>query len=303
MANRRQHYIPQFYLRQFLNPGWVYRRGADAPHFAESPADVAVQKDYYGRNKATQKPLDDLNSYIEDNGAPSFKKLIRSPKTCTQYDWFVLSYLFANLFVRNPAVIEEWRATALKAAARVNAMAEKMIETLVAASLAGSDLSEFRSEPEDESATMTLGQFNKHAAKLRAEGGHRVAAPDLFSALVDIAKCIRQMSVVVVEAPPPLFFVTSDTPLTLQSRKTGSQVYGGWKNNDALGLIPLCPSRLLLMFYSEPSVIAIQQATPEQVAGLNLETMRFADQEVYSTFEYPEANDWMKAVGRWHPKE
>jgi len=39
--------------------------------------------------------------------------------------------------------------------------------------------------------------------------------------------------------------------------------------------------------------------TPSEVAGLNLEVVRFADQEVYSPFEYPEANDWMNGLGRW----
>jgi len=303
MANRRQHNIPQFYLRQFLSPGWVYRRGADAPRFVKSPAGVAMQKDYYGRNKAAREPLDDLNSYVEDKGAPSFMNLIRSPKTITQYDWLVLSYLFANLFVRNPAVIEEWRAAALKATARVNAVAEKMTDRLIAASLAGSDLSEFQSEPEDESATMTLDQFNKHAAKLRAEGGHRIAASDMFVAFPDIAECIQQMSFIVWEAPHNFSFLTSDRSLVLQSRATGSRAHVGWKNPDALGSIALCPNHFLTMFYYEPSGIYLAKATPEQVAGLNLETIKFAEQEIYSPFKYPEANDWMNAVGRWHPKE
>ena len=53
------------------------------------------------------------------------------------------------------------------------------------------------------------------------------------------------------------------------------------------------------MFYAESSGIQRTTATPEQLADLNLETLMFADQEIYSPFEYPEADDWMKGLGGW----
>ena len=148
-----------------------------------------------------------------------------------------------------------------------------------------------------------LKQWNAHAVRVKALGGHRIAAYDLFSALPDIAECIRQMTFIVWEAPKDHFFLTSDRPLALQSRKTGSRTQAGWAKPDALGIIAVSPSRFLTMFYHKLSGIYLLKATPIQVVGLNLETIRFAKNEVYSTFEYPEANDWMKAVGRWHPKE
>lgn len=302
MANRRQHTIPQFYLRQFLSPGWVYRLGADSPRATKNPSGVAVQRDYYGRDKASRETLDKLNSMVESNGAPVFRKLIDNPGTITEGDWVVLSYLFANFAVRTPAVIEEIRATELELVAQANAMARKMTERLIEASLAGSDLSEFRSEPSGDFPTMTLDQMKEHADRLRAEGGHRIAALDIFYALVDIAECIQQMSFWVVESPRNRFFVTSDRSLTLQSRVTGSRVGAGWENSDALGLIALSPSHFLLMCYAKPLGIRSTLATPEQVAGLNLETIKFADQEIYSPFKYYEADDWMKGLGRWSPQ-
>jgi len=265
---------------------------------------VAVQRDYYGRDKKVREILDSLNSMVESEGAPVLKKLVEDALTITHGDLVVLSYLFANFAVRTPAIIEETRAWELEMTIQANAVARKMTERLEQASLAGSELSQFLVPgPDDKSASMTLEQMNEHAARLLAEGGHRVAALDTFYSLVNIAQCIQQMTFRVVEAPPHLFFVTSDTPLTLQRRKTGSRVGAGWENNDAMGLFPLCPSHFLLIFYAEPSRIGIQQATREEVASLNLETIRFADKEVYSPFEYPEADDWMNAVGRWHPKE
>ncbi len=56
---------------------------------------------------------------------------------------------------------------------------------------------------------------------------------------------------------------------------------------------------LLMMFYHEQTAMYCKTGTPNEVAGLNLEVVRFVDQEVYSPFEYPEANDWMNGLGRW----
>lgn len=293
MANKRQHTIPQFYLRRFLKPGWVYRRGETRPRRIVTPSNVAVHQDYYGRNKAERKPLDELNQYIESEGSPSYTRLIKDIKSITDYDWYVLSFVFANIFVRTPAHIEEWRDVMRKATDDLNAKAKKMIDVLTAASLEGKELSEFRSEISDGPST-TLQQWNAHAARVKALGGHRIAVYDLFSALPDIAECIRQMTFIVWEAPSNHFFLTSDRPLVLQSRKTGSRAHAGWAKPDALGTIAVSPSRFLTMFYYKLSGIYLLKATPIQVAGLNLETIKFATNEIYSSFKCPEAHNWMK---------
>ena len=233
--------------------------------------------------------MDELNKYIESEGAPSYTRLITDIKSITDYDWYVLSFVFANIFVRTPAHIEEWRDAVLKGTDEINTKAEKMIDRLISASLEGSDFSEFRSETNDEPST-TLKQWNAHAARVKALGGHRIAAYDLFSTLPDIAECIRKMSFKIWEAPNNHFFLTSDRPLVLRSLSTGSRVRAGWENRDALGTIALSPSRFLSMFYYEPSGIYVVKATPEQVAGLNSETIRFAKDEIYSSFECPEAH-------------
>jgi len=301
MVDRRQHTIPQFYLKKFLSPGWVYRHGEDKPRSPNSTTNVAVHQDYYGRNKADKKPLDELNKYIESKGAPSYTMLITDIKSITDYDWYVLSFVFANIFVRTPAHIEEWRDAVLKGTDEINTKAEKMVDRLISASLEGNDLSDFRSETNNESSA-TLKQLNEYAAKLKAIGGHRMAAYDLFSTLTDIAECIRKMTFIVWEAPNNHLFLTSDRPLVLQSRKTGSIDQAGWAKPDALGTIAVSPSRFLTMCYYKLSGIYQLKATPVQVAGLNLETIRFAINEIYSSFECSEAHHWMKGFGRWRSK-
>jgi len=148
----------------------------------------------------------------------------------------------------------------------------------------------------------TCQHLNEYAAKLKALGGHRIAAYDLFSALPDIAECIQQMTFIVWEAPNNHFFLTSDRPLVLQSRKTGSRAHAGWAKPDALGTIAVSPSRFLAMFYHKLSGIYLLKATPIQVAGLNLETIRFAINEIYSSSKCTEADDWMKGLERWSSK-
>ena len=300
MSNRRQHTIPQFYLRPFLSPGWVYRLGSSAPRATKNPVDVAVQRDYYGRNKLAQKTLDDINSWIESKGAPVWSKLIANPSTFTQHDWEVLSYLVANFAVRIPGTIEDIRAVELSMIAQVNEMAGKMRERLQEALLTGSDLSEFPTAiPDDESPTMTLDDMNERAVKLKEEGGHRVAAHDTFGALPYVAGIIQQMRVLVLKAPKGLFFLTSDRPLVLRSQRTGSPVGAGWANPDIQGTIPLDPSRYVFIFHADsPGIEKPLEATPKVMDDLNSSTILFAGQEIYSPFKYLEAEEWMRRTAR-----
>ena len=286
----KQHTIPQFYLRPFLSPGWVYQKGESVPKKKRSQRNVAVHPDYYGEDELAEKTLDDLNSWIENCGAPVFKKLIEDPRAITASEWIILSYLFANFAVRMPVAIEGLRAMELKWTHEVNKIARRT----------GNSQFKFISRKlGEESPPTTLDQINDYATRLRAEGGHLVAANDTFGLLRDTAECISQMSFLALEAPSGLFFVSSDRPLAIESSQSGVPVGAGWGNPDAAGMIALHPSRFLLMYYQdEPSYIQIL-ATADQVELLNLKTINFAYQEIYSCFKYAEADDWMKGLGRW----
>jgi hypothetical protein len=161
------------------------------------------------------------------------------------------------------------------------------------------DSSKFKPELCDEAPTITHEELRKHASLLMIKGGHRIAADDHFGALEGVAECIERMAFWILEAPEGQVFVTSDVPLTLQSRKTGSQSGASWANDDALASIALSPTRFLQMFYTDRFYMVQTTATPEQRAGLNVEVIRFADQEIYSPSEYHEVDDWMKGLGRW----
>jgi len=185
-------------------------------------------------------------------------------------------------------------------AAQAKAIAEKMAEKLNSAIADGKNPSSFLiSDMDNSSSSMTIDELNQYADQYKANGGHRFTAQDVFYALPDIAECIKKMSFWVVKAPNGSFFLTSDTPLTLRSRVTNSRVGAGWQNSDAMGSFAISPRYFLIMCYAEPTGIRITSATPEQTEGLNLETITFADQEIYSQFEYLEAYYWMKRIGKW----
>jgi len=292
---KQQHTIPQFYLKSFLQPGWVYRRNESKPRFVNNPRQVAVKRNYYGKNASEEKYMDQFNSHIESKGAPALNKLIRSPEKITVDDWIILSYLFANLYVRTPIIVEEMRATTLNFADGLNRKASQMMEKMKDAISKGEDLSQFTYDgPRSSSPRFSLDEINNEATKLGFKKGHLGLLAGLFSAIPNIAESIQKMTFLILDAPKDSFFITSDRPIHLQSRITGSRVGAGWANPDAFGAIALDPYHYLAMFYHEEVGVASKEAEPQRVLDCNAETMRFADEEMYSLTECPEALDWMK---------
>jgi len=105
--------------------------------------------------------------------------------------------------------------------------------------------------------------------------------------------------IIIIEASPKLFFVTSDRPLLLRSRFSNSLVDVGWKKRDAVGCIALSPSRFMQVFYDKEPCIYQRTAEPNEVPSINRQTIMTADLEIYSKFECDEAAEWM--TGRMRP--
>lgn len=302
MSSKHQHTIPEFYLKPFLTPGLVYQRGKLAPRPVENPRKVAAKRSYYGKAREQRRAIDSLNTFIEDKGAPVLTKLIQNYRDITYSDRVILSYLLANFAVRTVAAVEELRATQLGATTQINEMVERMIVKINEALSEGKDMSLFVDSSPPGSESLSLDRLNKEWSILGMKKSHLPAAQALFAALPIVAKGIRNMTFQIWEAPSDLFFLTSDRPLYLQSRVTGSRVGAGWGKSDALGCIALCPSRFLCMFYHKNPPIHSLVAPPEAVASFNFETIKFAYEEVYSPFEYPPAYDWMRGEGHWRTK-
>jgi hypothetical protein len=237
-----------------------------------------------------------VNRKLEEDGAPALRKLIEDPGTITEDDWEDLSWLFANLWMRMPAAIDDMLTAYRQMYHEIRAIVEPAARKFEEGKLDLPEASDFLKY--DNSVSMTLEELRETENALTAKEAYLISATSSFRLLPDVAACIQQMHFLLIQAPKGHYFVTSDRPLTLRSSGiTDSRVGAGWGNRDAIGSIPLCPTTLLMMLYHEAQSISLASATAEEVAYLNLDTMRFASKEVYSCVESPSASEWMKGFG------
>ena len=98
---KRQHYLPQFYLKGFTNKGklWVYDREKNEFRI-QTPVNTAIEKDYYTfvdkkgeKNKSVEKILAD----IEGRVVPVFDK-IKNQDSINDEDKGIMS-LFLSFFI------------------------------------------------------------------------------------------------------------------------------------------------------------------------------------------------------------
>ena len=129
MKNKRQHFIPQFYLKQFF-PGWVYRQGEQHPRGTKKTTNIAVQSYYYEKpGDDVLLPLDEFNSVIEKEAAPVIQKLISDSASIDQDDWITLSYFLANMQLRNPNYHKSLITSFRRDADQISELAEDMMRT------------------------------------------------------------------------------------------------------------------------------------------------------------------------------
>jgi len=303
MGTRRQHTIPYFHLKRFLNPGVVYRRGNKSPRRVKTPKNVAVRIDYYGRSSAESDALDKINSATENWAAPVLKKLIDDVTAITHSDWVILSYYFANIHVRTPAFQDSMINTFKEMTKQLNKMGEDMKRAYEKAIAEGKDLSLFNSPSFDDSPRTSADEWNEWMERLDEKEGRLDTISVFYSLIKDVAECIQRMTFHICEAPRGLFFTTTDRPLVLLSLMSGSSLGAGWGNKDVLAALPLDPKHLLVMGYRGEPAIYHTVLSANDVHSWNIELMKYAVYEVYSKHEYDVALDWMLRKGIWKIKK
>jgi hypothetical protein len=294
MTNRRQHTVPQFYLKPFLSPGFVYRLGDTEPRRTNHPGNTAVRKDYYVRE---EPELDTINRKMEDDGAPALRKLIQNTGSITFDDWVNLSWLIANLWIRTPSQIDDMLTTYRQVYSEIRSMVEPIALKVKEGVVDPPSESSFHKS--GNSTRYTVEEIQEIDDYLKVRDAYLLSAEQSFKQLSAIARGIQEMHFFLVHAPKGRYFITSDRPFVLRSMLTGSRVGVGLANSDAMASIPLCPTTVLVMMHGESGCISEAEATAEHVDFLNLQMMSFANQEVYSRFESQETHDWMRGRGRW----
>jgi len=303
MGKRRQHTIPSFYLKKFLEPGVLYRREDRSPRHVKTPKDVAVHRDYYGRSSDRFNGLDKINDMTETWAAPLLEKLIDDVSSITYSEWVILSYYFANIYVRTPAFQGTMINTFKEMTEQLNKMAERMKKAYEEAEAEGKDLSLFSTPALNNSPGTSADEWNKWMDKLDREDGKLDNISLFYSLIRDIAECIQKMAFYIFEAPAGLFFITTDRPLVLFSLISGSPYGAGWGRKDALAVLALDPEHLLTMCYRGEPAVYHRVPTVEDVRFFNVELMKYAVNEVYSKYTYDIALDWMLRKGGWKAKK
>lgn len=303
MGKQRQHTIPYFYLKEFLKPGIVYRRGDKSPRYVETPKGVAVHSDYYGRSSAEFGGLDEMNSATETLAAPLLKKVINDPASITYSEWVILSYYFANIYVRPLSFQDSMIGTFKEVTRQVNKVAENMKKAYEKAEAEGKDLSLFSSPSPDDSPRLSVDELNQWTGKLDREDGRLDSIRVSYSLVKDIAECIQKMAFYIFEAPGELFFIMTDRPLVLFSLISGSPHRAGWEKKDAVAALSLDPKHLLTMCYRGTPAIYNRVPSAGDVQFFNVELMKYAVNEVYSKYPYDTALDWMLRKSGWKTKK
>jgi len=303
MSGRRQHTIPSFYLKEFLNSGIVYRRGDKSPRFVKKPKNVAVRINYYGGPSDDLDALDKMNSAIENWAAPVLKRLVYDVHSITRSDWIILSYYFANIHVRTPAFQDLMIKTHKEMSKQLNKMAGDMKKAYEKAKAEGKDLTIFNSPASGDSPRYSLDEWNKWIEKLDQKEGRLDSLFSFYGLIKDVAEYIQKMTFHILEASGALFFVTTDRPLVLFSLASGSPLGAGWANRDALAVLPLNPKNLLVMCYRGKPAVYHKVLSNREVQFWNIELMKYAVYEVYSKYTYNIALDWMLRKGIWKIKK
>ncbi len=123
---KKEHYVPQFYLRNFTNEKgsiWVYDRETKKT-FSQTPANVCFENDLYETKAEEMNPaLGDyvLRNYIEDalrdyegEWSTVLNKILRVCRQnvnrdaliCNTEEKRILAQFVANLILRNPRIME-----------------------------------------------------------------------------------------------------------------------------------------------------------------------------------------------------
>lgn len=292
-TGKKQHTIPQFYLNQFIKPGWVYLRSYQQPKRVKSARSTAVKESFYSQDTDEKDyPLDSTNTYIEGYTAPVFRELLITKNTLTDEFKGLFSYFIANLFLRAPSTIEEIGNAFLKGLEQIDYNIKKILEK--------KEIKVDKDQPlikydtgESGSFTYTLNEWEKELESMREKSKvGKAMMKENMGIITDLALVIAKMSWVILDAPYGVFFITSDCPVCL-TNLNGSQFRVGWGNHDAVGTLPLSASRYLVLYSSPSGKWDYSKVSAEAVEALNERAIDFAKYAIYSPERYTPAESWL----------
>ncbi len=274
--NRRQHYVPRFYLENFVDQSgylWVYEVGC--AYRRSLPREVGHQRDYYAleADGVRYNSIDDWLQQSETAAATTLPKIARGEEISEQ-EWSDLCTFVGLLFARVPAARNYADRTYGKAAT------SKFLAVI-------DDAEEFarlfeRSKHRIVNST-TAEEFHQ-----RLREGYRLEQDSQYHNLVtmvDVAEetipRLSKFSWEIITSEQERF-VTADNPVvTVTPDRHGSAAYGDWFDvPGVLVLFPVTPTVCLVL--RERSARRRHPVSPKHVRCVNSAIMALAHRFMFA---------------------
>lgn len=289
MNYKKNHYVPEFYLRSFAiihagdrNPMlWVYDKEGKKPH-KQSPKDTAAINDLYKASHSGLPPeaLEVAFSKQESFVSPILSKWQEPeaiPKIAEVKD---VAYFLALLYLRNPktakffgAISETLLVERAKALAHNSAQFDKFWETLIAKGttpLKGLTKEQFRK--------MVL-KFDDHFI-VKINSNYATFSP--LAHADPVCNELTKMYWCLCSAPKDWDFITSDSPIVVRFRKgDGIAFGGGFGHPTAQVTFPISPR--VCLYLSRNNWWKAVNVTPTFVKNANRRTAFNAERYIFAS--------------------
>lgn len=275
--NRRQHTVPQFYLRYFADGNdqlAVY--DTETPRFFMSPSgNLAVERDAYTPILRGTKAnvADRLNKAVEVFCAPKLAGLAARPQTVASEQWQAMWVLSANLILRS----RHYRDGYTEPARYVVEFSKRNASFLKHLRLPGPVASMFGMH----------GDVFAESTEVIAEVAERHYS-SVQSLLVEAGKFLasRQCDLLVAENGHE--FITSDDPVIVHSESgkpedLTTNLVSLLESTDATVYVPITPH--CACWWHTGASLAIGTARREEITRINELTARRAYRQIYSRHE------------------
>lgn len=271
---RRQHKVPQWHLRRFADASghlWSYRR--NLPPKRLRPRSICWELDFYEfelNGCATRNEYEVWFGLIENDAAAMCNDLLQRCQLM-QEDAVVWATYAASLFLRSSKCREQMRSSMIPKF-REESRSADFVRSLQYAILKRGTLvpaADLRKLIEARRMNMETSQAYYHLAAIK----------ETTSAL---AGSLLRKTWHTLEAAPGHAFLLGDCPVsTIEFVGTGRAIHGsGFNNQNTAVILPLSPRYL---FVASPPHLKWRSAMgPQQVAEVNLLTVRFAHEVVLS---------------------
>lgn len=249
----RNHYLPQFYLKSFLNNDsgvfWVYHKGKNDP-IPQTPINTGIEKNLYNI-KMEDGTIDDsiernVLSPLESEASSIIENLVKNKSQIKDEDIPILASFLSFMATRIPRQIEMIREMGTVFAECIQSDLAKKPEEIE------NILKELKASKKiDENLTTVEAQkilseapdkFNISMNKKAATGISLISTRDIFYELIHMNWCVYR-------SPSKIYFITSDCPLVtfVLDDKDNALFGAGIKLKNVQITFPISPEKCLYL--------------------------------------------------------